>query len=252
MSYLDTAIEAARQAGVLLRENYERDLNVDAALDHDLKLELDRKSQDLITDIILKAHPDHAILGEEGIAGDQDSDFEWIVDPIDGTVNYFYGIPHFCISIAMREAGEITVGVVYDPMLDELYSVGPNVEPNRNGKPISVSNRDKLSDAIITVGFSKTNEGMEAGIERYKRIAFQVRKTRMLGSAALGMAYVASGRLDAYIEESVSIWDIAAGKLLIERAGGKVVQRDKGDNTMGVVSSNGKLPLENLEKDAGK
>lgn len=251
MSYLDTAIEAARQAGQLLRDNYERDLNVDAALDHDLKLELDRKSQDLITEVILKAHPDHAILGEEGIAGNQDSDFEWIVDPIDGTVNYFYGIPHFCISIAMREAGEITVGVVYDPMLDEMFSVGPGVEPNRNGTPISISNRDKLSDAIVTVGFSKTNEGMEAGLERYKRIAFQVRKVRMLGSAALGMAYIACGRLDAYIEESISIWDIAAGQLLIERAGGKVIQRDKGDNTMGIVSSNGKLPLEELEKDAG-
>jgi myo-inositol-1(or 4)-monophosphatase len=255
MSYLDTAIDAARQAGALLREHYEGDLLVNDALAHDLKLELDVRSQDLITDIILKAHPDHAIFGEEGLGGNQESPFQWIVDPIDGTVNFFYGIPHFCISIAMREGGkdgELTVGVIYDPMLDELYAVGAGVEPNRNGKPISVSNRATLAEAMITVGFSKTNEGMEAGIERFKRIAQKVRKTRMLGSAALGMAYVASGRLDAYIEESVSLWDIAAGQLLIERAGGKVVRKDKGDDTMGVVSSNGKLPLDDLEKDVGR
>lgn len=254
MTYLDTAIDAARQAGALLREHYEGDLNVDETLAHDLKLELDVRSQKLITEVILKAHPDHAILGEEGLSGDQEHEFQWIVDPIDGTVNFFYGIPHFCVSIALRERGEMTVGVVYDPMLDEMFAVGAGVAPNCNGRPISVSKRATLAEAMITVGFSKTNEGMEAGIERFKRIAKKVRKTRMLGSAALGMAYIACGRLDAYIEESISLWDIAAGWLLIERAGGKVVTRDKGrgDGTMGVVSSNGKLPLEDLEQDAGK
>ena len=246
--FLQTAIDAAKAAGKLQRENYEADLNVDEMLEHDIKLEMDVKCQKLIEEMILKEHPDHAIYGEEGLAGDQSSDYHWIVDPIDGTVNYYFGIPHFCVSIALRHKEEMIVGVVYDPMLDELFSVGPGVEPNRNGKPISVSDRASLGEAVITVGFSKTNEGMEAGLERYKQIAFKVRKTRMLGSAALGMAYIACGRLDAYIEESVSLWDIAAGELLIQRAGGKVDKRPKGDGEkFGVTSSNGKLPLDALD-----
>jgi len=247
-SFLDSAVDAARQAGALIRENYESDLQVNEMLDHDIKIELDVRSQQLITDILLKAHPEHAIFGEEGIDGDQSSDYQWIVDPIDGTVNFYFGIPHFCVSIALRHQGEIILGVIYDPMRDELFSVGPDTPANLNGRPISPSARDAWNQAVITVGFSKTEAGMEAGIERFKRIAFKVRKTRMLGSAALGMAYIACGRLDAYIEEAVSLWDIAAGELLIKSAGGTVTRGPEKENgTFGVVSSNGKLPVEDLD-----
>jgi myo-inositol-1(or 4)-monophosphatase len=246
-SYLETAIEAARAAGVLLREHYETDLHVDEMLVHDIKLQLDVRSQELITDIILRNHPGHAILGEEGIAGDSASSFQWIVDPIDGTVNYYFGIPHFCVSIALREGTEITHGVIYDPMLDELFAVGPGIEPTRNGNPISVSKRATWAESVITVGFSKSNEAIDVGLERYRRIAYKVRKTRMLGSAALGMAYIACGRLDAYFEEAVSLWDIAAGELLIRRAGGQVVRLPKpGSDKFGVISSNGRLPIEEI------
>ncbi len=245
--FLQTATDAAKAAGQLLRDNYEGELNVDEMLEHDIKLEMDVRCQKTIENIILAAHPTHAIYGEEGLAGDQGSDHQWIVDPIDGTVNFYFGIPHFCVSIALRHEAEMIVGVVYDPMMDELFAVGPGQEPTRNGKPISVSNRSNLSEAVVTVGFSKTNAGMEAGLERYKQIAFKVRKTRMLGSAALGMAYIACGRLDAYIEESVSLWDIAAGQLLIERAGGRVMKRPLADgDTFGVTSSNGKLPMDEV------
>jgi len=246
-SYLDTAIKAARAAGALLREHYESDLHVDEMLVHDIKLELDVRSQELITAIILSQHPTHAIYGEEGIAGDSASPFQWIVDPIDGTVNYFFGIPHFCISIALREGAEITHGVIYDPMLDELFTVGPGMPPARNGKPIFVSKRAEWKEAVITIGFSKSNEAIDIGLERYRRIAHKVRKTRMLGSAALGMAYIACGRLDAYFEEAVSLWDIAAGELLIQRAGGSVLRLPKpGTEKFGVVSSNGLLPVEEM------
>ena len=246
-SYLATAVEAARAAGALLRENYESDLHVDEMLTHDIKLQLDVRSQELITRIILGHHPDHAIFGEEGVAGDSASPFQWIVDPIDGTVNYYFGIPHFCVSIALREGDEITHGVIYDPMLDEMFTVGPGEPPMRNGKPISVSRRAAWKEAVITVGFSKSNEAIDIGLERYRRIAHQVRKTRMLGSAALGMAYIACGRLDAYFEEAVSLWDIAAGELLIQRAGGSVLRMPKpGTDKFGVVSSNGLLPIEEM------
>jgi myo-inositol-1(or 4)-monophosphatase len=248
-SYLTTAVEAARAAGALLREHYESEpLQVDEMLAHDIKLQLDVRSQELITEIILGHHPDHAIFGEEGVAGDGASPFQWIVDPIDGTVNYYFGIPHFCVSIALREGTEITHGVIYDPMLDELFVVGPGHEPTRNDRPISVSKRSAWKESVITVGFSKTNEAIDLGMERYRRIAHKVRKTRMLGSAALGMAYIACGRLDAYFEEAVSLWDIAAGELLIQRAGGTVQRLPKpGSDKFGVISSNGLLPIEEIE-----
>jgi len=245
---LDIAASAARAAGALLRENYESDLNVDEMHDYDIKLELDVRSQDLITEHILGAFPDHAIYGEEGLAGNQDSRFQWIVDPIDGTVNYFYGIPHFCVSIAMREAGELKVGVIYDPMADELYAVEAGGVPTRNGKPISVSSRKTLRESVVTVGFSKSKESLDAGMARYKAIAYQVRKTRMLGSAALALAYIACGRLDAYIEEQISLWDIAAGQLLVESAGGRVelVPSTSATDKFGIKADNGKLPLEDI------
>ncbi len=246
-AYLETAVTAARAAGALLREHYEGDLHVDEMLAHDIKLQLDVRSQELITQIILERHPGHAILGEEGVAGEASSAFQWIVDPIDGTVNYFFGIPHFCVSIALREGEEITHGVIYDPMLDELFTVGPDQPPARNGRPIRVSKRAAWNEAVITVGFSKTNEAIDIGLERYRRIAHRVRKTRMLGSAALGMAYIACGRLDAYFEEAVSLWDIAAGELLIQRAGGTVLRLPKpGSEKFGVISSNGLLPVEEM------
>jgi myo-inositol-1(or 4)-monophosphatase len=243
--YLQTAIDAARAAGALLRENFESDLSVKEFAVHDIKLELDVQSQDLITEMILKVFPGHAIYGEEGLAGDQSSEFQWIVDPIDGTVNYFYGIPHFCVSIAMRRGDEMQVGVIYDPMMDELYEVERGGQPLRNGKPISVSPRNKLSDAMITIGFSKTIEGMDKGLTKFQSLGKKVRKTRMMGSAALGMAYVACGRLDGYIEEQISLWDIAAGWLLVEAAGGSVETKDLpgGEDKMSIVVGSGKVDL---------
>ncbi len=245
--YLEVAERAAREAGALLREHYGRDQQVDAYEDHDIKLELDVRSQARITEVLLGAYPDHAVLGEEGEEGAAAGGFEWIVDPIDGTVNYYYGIPHFCVSIALRRGAgdEYLAGVIYDPMLDELWSVAAGGAPTLNGRPISVSSRGRMAEAVVTVGFSKTKASMDAGFERYKEIAYQVRKSRMMGSAALAMAYIACGRLDAYIEEVISLWDIAAGKMLIEAAGGRVDLADSAvsPGKLSICSWNGKLPL---------
>ncbi len=245
---LELTISAAREAGALLRENYESDLNVDELKAHDIKLELDVKTQELITERILERFPDHAIYGEEGIGGNQESSSQWIVDPIDGTVNYFYGIPHFCVSIALREAGELKLGVIYDPMMDEMFAVDYDGPATRNGKTIQVSGRHELADAIAMIGFSKTKESMDAGLAKYREYAYRLRKTRMLGSAALAMAYIACGRLDAYIEEQISLWDIAAGQLLVERSGGFVQtqQSSTAEDKMSIVAHNGKLPLDEV------
>ena len=120
--YLDAAENAARAAGKLLRENFQRRQSVKVVAAHDIKLEIDVQAQELIGKLLLEEFPAHALYGEEGIVGDQSSDHQWIVDPLDGTVNYFYGIPHFCVSIALRVRKEIVVGVIYDPIRSEMWT----------------------------------------------------------------------------------------------------------------------------------
>ena len=244
-SPIATAIAAARSAGNLIRSHFGRPLDVSQMLAHDIKLDLDVQSQELITTALLTAFPNHAIYGEEGIAGDQSSDWQWIVDPIDGTVNFFYSIPHFCISIALRHKGEIMLGVIYDPMRDELWEVEKGGVPKLNGLAFTVSGRMQLSDAIVSVGMSKSPDiAMQATVllEKYVRRA---RKCRLMGSAALDLAYVACGRLDAYIEQSVSLWDVAAGQLLVEAAGGRFesVSRQDNPDKISVRAWNGVMDL---------
>jgi len=245
MDPLDLAIAAARAAGNLIRTNFGTPLNVNALEAHDIKLELDVKSQELITGMVLEHFPDHAIYGEEGLAGNQASAFHWIIDPIDGTVNYFYGIPHFCISIALREGTEIVLGVIYDPIRDELWQVRKGGPALLNGKPIQVSTRASIAEAILSVGFSKTKTTIDSGLPLFQDLVYKARKCRLMGSAALDMAYVATGRLDGYIEQSVSLWDIASGILLVEAAGGsvKIETRPDHPDKFSVVATNGLLPL---------
>ena len=244
--FLDTAVQAARAAGDLLRQHFGTVLAVNEFHAHDIKLDLDVRAQELITQVLLARFPDHAIYGEEGIAGNQASPFQWIVDPIDGTVNFFYGIPHFCISIALRERGEIILGVIYDPMRDELWQVGKGGAPLLNGKPIQVSTRTALADAVLSVGFSKTKTTISAGLPLLEKYVMRARKCRLMGSAALDLAYVACGRFDAYIEQSVSLWDVAAGKILVESAGGKFAMTPREDNPdkISVVASSGCVDLD--------
>lgn len=222
LTLLQLAKDAALAAGGLLRANFGSQIQVAANEAHDIKIELDRRSQDLIENILLKAYPDFAIYGEEGIIGPKDSENQWIIDPIDGTVNYFYGIPHFCVSIALRRAGNLLLGVIYDPMRDELWSVIKGGPALLNGHPVKVSTRTLLSDAILTIGFSKSTEAIDKGMPIFERMVRSAKKCRAMGSAALDVAYVSCGRLDAYIESQINLWDIAAGVLLVEAAGGSV------------------------------
>jgi myo-inositol-1(or 4)-monophosphatase len=248
MTDLELATHAAREAGKLLREHFGTDAAVDEASHHDIKLALDRESQNLITSILLAERPDDALYGEEGIAGNQASERHWIVDPIDGTVNYYYGIPHFCVSIALRAGTEITVGVIHDPMVDETWTVEKGGAACLNGVPVKVSNRRTFEESILFVGCGKDGEALRTGMERFQRASLRARKMRMMGSAALGMAYIASGRLDAYIESRISLWDIAAGHLLVEAAGGKVslTPAANTDNAWSIVATNGKIPVEEI------
>lgn len=243
--YLDAAVEAARAAGDFLRQNFHRPRRVNLAEAHDIKLEIDVQTQDLITKLLLKKFPQHALYGEEGIVGDQASEHQWVVDPLDGTVNYYYGIPHFCVSIALRFKGEIIVGVIYDPMRDELWTGQKGEAPRLNGHHFRVSERADLAEAVISVGLSKTGMMIESNIPLLQQMIHRARKCRLMGSAALDMAYVACGRFDAYIEQGISLWDIAAGWILVETAGGTVEVRPRKDmkDKYSIVASNGVIDL---------
>jgi myo-inositol-1(or 4)-monophosphatase len=242
---LDAAQRAARAAGELLRRNFQQPLRVNSREAHDIKLAIDEESQELITGLLLKEFPQHALFGEEGIVGDQTAEFQWVVDPIDGTVNYYYGIPHFCISIALRQRQQVVVGVIYDPMRDEMWAGEKDSQPTLNGKPFRVSTRTTLAEAMISVGLSKTGDTIAAGLPILQTMVHRARKCRLMGSAALDMAYVACGRLDAYIEQGISLWDIAAGLILVESAGGKIEMHPHADrkDKYSIVASNGAIDL---------
>jgi myo-inositol-1(or 4)-monophosphatase len=229
----------------LLRKNFGRPQRVNAVAAHDIKLEIDIQTQELITKLLLKEFPKHALYGEEGIVGDQSSEHQWIIDPLDGTVNYFYGIPHFCVSIALRFRNEVMVGVIYDPIRREMWKGQKGETSKLNGDPVHVSDRADLAEAVVSVGLAKTGETINANFPLLQQMVHRVRKCRVLGSAALDMAYVACGRLDAYIEQGISLWDIAAGWLLVENAGGTVDLRPREDlkDKYSIVAFNGVINL---------
>ena len=248
MTDLELTVHAAKEAGKLLKANFGLDAAVDEATHHDIKLALDRESQALIESILLGARPGDALYGEEGLGGDPDSDRQWIVDPIDGTVNFYYGIPHFCVSIALRVAGEVIVGVIHDPIVGETWTVEKGGVPMLDGRPIKVSGRKNLEVCALYIGCGKDEEALRTGLERFRKASLKARKMRMMGSAALGLAYIASGRLDGYIESRISLWDIAAGKLLVEAAGGKVTLEPaiNHEDAWAIVATNGLIPVEEI------
>ena len=249
---LETAIEAAAEAGKLLRKNFGSTLNVNQATHHDIKLEIDELSQQLIARIILADYPDHCILGEESSAGNPQADVRWVVDPLDGTVNYFYGIPHYAVSIAAQERRgddqwETVTGVVLAPELDELFVTEKGKSAMLHGRPIHVSNRTQLAEAIVAIGVFKNPDAMNRSVQDFGRLIYQVRKLRLTGSAALDTVYVAAGRFDGYIEYSIRLWDIAAGQLILENAGGRVASKPAAEpHSFDVRMWNGKIPIDDL------
>jgi myo-inositol-1(or 4)-monophosphatase len=249
---LAVAVRASHAAGKLMRKNLREPKVVNAKTAHDIKLELDVRCQKVIEKILRSAFPKIALLGEEGDSGATNEALRWVVDPIDGTVNFAYGIPHACVSIALQQAAqgdyETVVGVVYDPFTDETWTAIRGEPTRLNGHVTRVSSRKELKESIVCVGFAKSRHSLERALPHFIWMARRVRKMRMMGAAALGLAYVASGRFDAYIERGVSLWDVAAGGLLIECAGGKFwTEQVPGTQKIRMVASNGlihgKLPL---------
>lgn len=247
-----TAVKAARAVGALMRANLHASKRANEVTQHDIKLELDVRSQKLIEKTLRAAFPRTALLGEEGVVGDTESGSRWVVDPIDGTVNFAYGIPHACVSIALQERSdskrafedgyETVVGVVYDPFSDELWTAIRGQPARLNGRIIHVSRRRNLDESIVSIGFAKSRESLEATLPYFNQLVFRVRKIRMMGAAALGIAYVATGRFDAYIERGIRLWDIAAGGLILECAGGEFWRKAiPGQHRYRMIATNGLL-----------
>jgi myo-inositol-1(or 4)-monophosphatase len=250
----NSAIRAARAVGVLMRRHQLGHKRAHSVSQHDIKLDLDVRSQKLIEKILKKAIPEAGILGEEGIVGDPDARYRWVVDPIDGTVNFAYGIPHACVSIALQQLAaspgpstyqdgyETLLGIVYDPFCEELWTARQGRPARLNGKLVRVSNRSKLDESIVSLGFAKSAENLQATLPYFVELVHKVRKIRMMGAAALALTYVASGRFDAYIERGIRLWDIAAGGLILECAGGNFSrQAIPGEYAYRMLASNGRL-----------
>lgn len=223
---LAAATDAARSAGNLMRANLHRPKKVNETTLHDIKLDLDVRCQKLITRHLAKAFPDIPVLGEEGCDDTIESAHaRWVVDPIDGTVNYAHGIPHAAVSIALQSRSgnsfESVAGVVHDPFQDETWTATSNGPARRNGRVIRVSSTAKLSAAVLSLGFAKNGQSLDQLVPVFTAMIPRVQKIRLMGSAALALTYVADGRFDAYVEAGIRLWDVAAGGLIIQRAGGK-------------------------------
>lgn len=252
-SGLKCAVDASLRAGELLRKHQHSFKKVNEAIQHDIKLELDVRTQKLIEAHFKKAFPEAAVFGEEGVSGDPNAEFRWVVDPIDGTVNFAYGIPHACVSIALqqrakagagvtRDGYRTIAGVVHDPFCGETWTAKLGGPAKLNGKKISASKRTRLDEAIVSIGFSKTARVAKTMLPHLNELVYKVRKVRIMGSAALSMVYVASGRFDAYIEGGVRLWDIAAGGLILECAGGEFWREETDrDHTYRLIANNGLL-----------
>jgi myo-inositol-1(or 4)-monophosphatase len=248
---LSAAVAASKAVGALMRRNLLASKRTNAESQHDIKLELDVLSQGIIERALHRVFPRVALLGEEGVAGDPAADWRWVVDPIDGTVNFAYGIPHACVSIALQhrlpvpdaatfeDGFQTVVGVVYEPFCDELWTAIRGQSARLNGKPIHVSKRAKLNEAIVSIGFAKSRSNLEATLPYFIELVHRVRKLRMMGSAALALTYVATGRFDAYIERGIRLWDVAAGGLIVECAGGQFwTQAVRGRHAYQMIASN--------------
>ena len=224
---LDFAIQTARDAGRILAERFGRKIEISNKSEIDLVTESDLASERLIIDRIRTYHPRHAILAEEsGSSGPTDgegqSDWRWIIDPLDGTTNYAHGYPCFCVSIGLECNGRLEIGVVYDPLRDEMFSAERGQGAALNGRRIRVSPTPSLSSALLCTGFPYDVRERSEFARHFANFIMNAQGVRRDGAAALDLAYVAAGRFDGFWEEGLKPWDVAAGVLIIEEAGGRV------------------------------
>jgi myo-inositol-1(or 4)-monophosphatase len=244
-NFLQTAIDAARVSAKILLDGLksENRRRIERKQEFDFVTEVDRQSEKAIIDFIRQRHPQHGIFAEEsGGAGNQ-NEYLWIIDPLDGTKNYIQGFPMFSVSIALQHRGDLLVGVVLDPLRDELFHAQRHGGAFLNGQPIHVSDNGDLSQSLIGTGFPfRAKHLTGAYLDTLSALFPKISDFRRAGSAALDLSYIACGRLHGFWEVTLNIWDMAAGVLLIKEAGGKITDLWGGDTHLQcghIVASNG-------------
>ncbi|MDD2335432.1 MAG: inositol monophosphatase family protein [Geobacteraceae bacterium] len=251
IDYLDTAVQAARAAGQIQREKLWGEYAIDFKGEKNLVTEVDRLSEDVILCQLRAACPDCNVLAEESGALDTGNSLRWIVDPLDGTTNYAHGFPWFAVSIALEVSGEIHLGVVYHPMMNELFTCVRGRGAWLNGRKISVSRRQPLKSCMLATGFPYDRaQSNENNFTNFIHFQLAARAVRRAGAAALDLAYVAAGRLDGFWECKLNPWDVAAGKLLVVEAGGTVTNYANEPYSIAdhrILASNGLIHQEMLQ-----
>jgi myo-inositol-1(or 4)-monophosphatase len=243
--YLETAIEVARAAGSVLREGVDKIAWIEHKGEINLVTEMDLKSEALIKERLGEKFPDHQIMAEESDIPETHSQFRWIIDPLDGTTNYAHGFPMFCVSMALEIDGSVGVGVVYDPMRDELFTATRGGGAFLNGKKIEVSKEAELDKSLLATGFPYDLRTSEANnFDNWNAMILRAQAVRRAGSAALDLCYTAAGRFDGFWELKLHPWDVAAGGLIVEEAGGMVTDLTCGPFSVysqEILASNGKI-----------
>jgi myo-inositol-1(or 4)-monophosphatase len=245
---LNTAVKAARKAaGIISRASFDVDkLTIRKKRQNDFVSEVDEAAEEAIIRVLRDAYPDHGILAEEsGTSDEAKSDYVWVIDPLDGTTNFLHGFPQYCVSIGLLHKGKPTQAVIYDPNRNELFTATKGVGAYLNDRRIRVSKLDKLDGALVGTGFPfKVIDNVDDYLRMLKNVMKATSGVRRPGAAALDLAWVAAGRMDAFWEIGLSPWDMAAGALLIREAGGLVADLDGNDTFMEkgrILATNGKL-----------
>ncbi len=221
--FMKTAVDAALSAGKLLKEGIGKELNIEYKGEVDIVTDLDLAAQAEIVSIIRSRHPEHGILTEESKETKSESEYRWIIDPLDGTTNFAHGFPVFCVSVALEKDGVVELGVVYDPTRDELFTATLSSGAYLNGDSIRVSGVGELDISLLATGFPyDIRTSKENNLDHFADFAVRAQAIRRAGSAALDLCYVASGRFDGFWELKLKPWDIAAGGLIVTEAGGRV------------------------------
>jgi myo-inositol-1(or 4)-monophosphatase len=228
MHLLETAVEIAREAGRLVANYHRRHIPFEIKGEFDLVTEADRASEKLIVERLRSHFPAHAIVAEEGGGYESSSEFCWFVDPLDGTTNFAHGFPMFCVSMGLERAGEPIAGVVYDPVHGELFTAERGAGAFLNNHRIHTSAVAHLSDSLASTGFPSRKRHHNVNIHFYYQLAMASHGVRRTGSAALDLAFVAAGRLEFFWEFGLKPWDMAAGALLVQEAGGRVSEMTGG------------------------
>ena len=221
-SPLETAVEIAREAGALLAMYYERRVPFELKGEFDLVTEADRASEKLVVERLQSRFPQHGIVAEEGGGHTSPSDYRWYVDPLDGTTNFAHSLPIFNVTLALERAGEMVVGVVFDPIRQEMFTAERGSGAWLNNRRIRVSSVSRLDSSLLCTGFPTRRRHLNVNVHFYHQVAMATHGVRRTGSAAIDLAWVACGRLDGFWEFGLKPWDMAAGRLLVAEAGGRV------------------------------